>query len=450
MPVIVSPANAVFYQEVIQKSDSVLSDYNVIGKVRNSHREGLPEDSVRPVDSLDTTVENLSGTKRDFVGMGEYLGQEEKDGWRVTVNDYTLSERSAEYFPEVTFVGDRLARRYLKQIGLVVFKVYRDTADSGKMNFFPVESFVGSLDPEAVDEVTGERVFIDDIVNGNSRYVNLFSNVPVGENGYKNASILAVNNQVGCSMGFYEADTEKRIHVSKSIYEAMLKIFNRNGDKNVLEIDVVEDAGVSNIAQFVASTCQTDKNGNFVKDQFLRSGFYDLASETAHLFKMGDRGQINVWRKVIQRFDDFASNTRKDVIFVADGPRQLCLTGNSKIVRRTNPSNTVQNSILPKIRLISGIFNSSYSAGYLDWFYSLDHDGGNYMWMPPSIKVAGVYLYTDTYGRYWYAPAGLNRGVVSDTTDLAFSPTNEEAGQIYVNSWNYAVNYPVGGIVVEG
>jgi len=102
------------------------------------------------------------------------------------------------------------------------------------------------------------------------------------------------------------------------------------------------------------------------------------------------------------------------------------------------------------MKFVSGVINSSYSAGYLDWFWSLDHSTGDFFWCPPSIKALGVYLYTDNRGAYWDAPAGLNRGHVSDTLDIAFNPTNDEAGQIYVNSWNYAVSYPLDGIVIEG
>ena len=59
-------------------------------------------------------------------------------------------------------------------------------------------------------------------------------------------------------------------------------------------------------------------------------------------------------------------------------------------------------------------------------------------------------MYTDLYSNYWNAPAGLNRGVVRGVFDTSFNPTNEEAWDIYENTWNYAVNYPTGGIVIEG
>lgn len=53
MPVIVTPANALFYQDVISKRDELLSDYNVVSKIRNSYRlDGLSvfENTIIPID----------------------------------------------------------------------------------------------------------------------------------------------------------------------------------------------------------------------------------------------------------------------------------------------------------------------------------------------------------------------------------------------------------------
>lgn len=61
----------------------------------------------------------------------------------------------------------------------------------------------------------------------------------------------------------------------------------------------------------------------------------------------------------------------------------------------------------------------------------------------------GVYINTDVNHDYWLAPAGLNRGVIA-ATDVAFSPTSKQSGPIYDKNWNYAVNYPQDGIVLEG
>lgn len=40
--------------------------------------------------------------------------------------------------------------------------------------------------------------------------------------------------------------------------------------------------------------------------------------------------------------------------------------------------------------------------------------------------------------------------MIPNVYDCAFSPTIEEAGKIYNARWNYAVNYPINGIILEG
>ena len=74
---------------------------------------------------------------------------------------------------------------------------------------------------------------------------------------------------------------------------------------------------------------------------------------------------------------------------------------------------------------------------------------GDFFWCPPSIKAAGVYINTDLNFDYWLAPAGLTRGLIA-ATDVAFSPNGKQAGAFYEKNWNYAINYPQDGIVLEG
>ena len=136
-------------------------------------------------------------------------------------------------------------------------------------------------------------------------------------------------------------------------------------------------------------------------------------------------------------------------MFIADGLKPFCLDGDMKIVRPSNPKNTVSNSIIPKLKLMPGL-NSSYAAGYCNWFQANEAYSGDLIWLPPSIKMAGIYIYTDAYFNKWDAPAGLARGRVTNVVDCAFSPSQQEAEKIYLQSWNYAVSYPIDGIVVEG
>lgn len=86
----------------------------------------------------------------------------------------------------------------------------------------------------------------------------------------------------------------------------------------------------------------------------------------------------------------------------------------------------------------------------MNWFLGADVYSGQQFWVPPSIKMAGVFLYTDLYANTWNAPAGFIRGRISDVYDVSFNPVNDQAGRIYQQMWNYAVNYPVDGVIAEG
>lgn len=306
MPVITTAANALFFQGVIPTTNERLPDYNVIAGVRNSYRKNISgafKESLKPVDQTDSMISawntNSSLSVNEFVGLNDYLGNEQfQDGTRVTVNDYTISQNAAEHFPTITFVNNRLDRELLQQIGVVVFKLFKDPANNNKIAFTPVESFVGSLDRTAKDQTTGDRIFIDDIVNNNSRFISMFSNANIPENksddplSLKNASIYVINNQNACSMGFYERDMLKNIHVTESIYKPMLKVFDKSEDRNTLDVDIILDGGVSNIAQYIASTQFYGRDGNnqkttvYEKNEFLRYGPFNLNDTDSALFKL--------------------------------------------------------------------------------------------------------------------------------------------------------------------
>ena len=108
-------------------------------------------------------------------------------------------------------------------------------------------------------------------------------------------------------------------------------------------------------------------------------------------------------------------------MFIADGLRTLCLDGNSKIV---NPmlNNSVEKQILPKFKLFRRP-DSSYSAGYCNWFMTTDDLYQNIpFWMPPSAKAVRSYINCDTYYHTWDAPAGMTRGKMQNVIDVAFNP----------------------------
>ena len=441
VPVIVSPMNALYYQRILSSESfpNPASNFQTIYNAGNIISTSIYDSQASAVVRMNV-VDEMSALQ-DF-----YLPISADD-----IDSESVSKSAGSMFPAINFLEENvLDRTYMKQIGLVVFKMAYNPS-SKKIDFNPVEAFIGSLDKREVDPITGRKLFIDEIVNSQSEIVNFFSNfnfekyektieteegkkqTVLMNSEFKQASTIFIKNQTVTSLGFFDSQCAKYIS-TKTINDSLDLILENCKDPYTVLMDIVCDAGVSNIAQYMATNLST----LFYEPEYDSPEDYVLNQDT-----------VSAWRNVLKKFDDFVKYQRKDCIFLADGPRTLCLAGNQKIIRKSAPKNTITKNLIPKIRYMTGL-NSSYSAGYCDWFQCVDTTSQSYFWCPPSIKATGVYLYTDRYANTWDAPAGDNRGRIADAYDVAFDPTVEEAEKFYEHQWNYAISQPLVGITLEG
>ena len=444
VPVIVSPVNAMVFQTVLSVDDESFSKYNLIrdlATIADSTAGAGGGGDVRNV--VLTAVNDLSSTNFERMLSSQSITTEsvgklviESCFPQVSYGKVCQSEiDGADYYT------NELDKTYLNQIGVVVCRMYANPNNDNRVAFDVVESFVGSLNPNAKDSVTGASIYIGDKINTGSMYINFFSNVEFGPNKpATEADIIAVSNQTIYSMGFFESDTVDDISYKKSIVDGLNKVFGKLDDTRSVKIDLVIDAGVSNIAQFLKQTNASGERGK-----------YDPLGENGiKLFTLDSATNMVPYTAVCKQFENFCRFTRSgDCMFIEDAPRPLSLIGNSKIVRQSQPMNTVSKSILPKLKYIPPM-NSCFAAGYAVWFMVLDRINKVYVWVPPSVKAVGRYIYTDRVARPWYAPAGLNRGIIDNVFDISFNPKNSEAGVLYSNSWNYAVNTTFNGVIQEG
>ena len=448
VPVIVTPINALFYQGLISSVTSA------------EYTEDTTEDPNESEHwSVTTEVQQYEKTTNikyfqplyDISPVGTTTSFDFYDSNYATplnstsINDNTISKTAVSYFPTIAYTDiQTIDTEYLKQIGIVVFQMYNanSSTSNAKITFRPVEAFVGSLNKNAKD-ATGASTFIDTIVNNSSQYINVISNCSrwkcYDKSSYKqltldNIDSFYIYNQVATDLGF-TAEQCKKIISYPVMNTALNLIFEKAKDQNQYYIDLVVDAGISNIAQKYAN--QTTENA--------RNSSLGLTNWPEILTV----NSTKIWKSMLSKYNNFCQNLRKDCMFIADGFRGFCLSNDEKLVRSTSITSTVTNTIIPKLKYMSGI-NSSYSAGYCNWFLTTDAYSGEYIWLPPSIKMNGIYIYTDAYYNNWDAPAGMNRGKVTNAIDCAFSPNASESEKIYLQSWNYAVNYPLDGIVTEG
>jgi phage tail sheath protein FI len=76
-------------------------------------------------------------------------------------------------------------------------------------------------------------------------------------------------------------------------------------------------------------------------------------------------------------------------------------------------------------------FDSDFGALYWPWVKIRDSYNRVDIWAPPSGSVMATIARSDQLSAPWYAPAGVNRGIVPGITDVFSRPTLEERDLMY-------------------
>ena len=97
---------------------------------------------------------------------------------------------------------------------------------------------------------------------------------------------------------------------------------------------------------------------------------------------------------------------------------------------------------------VAGIDNN-YVATYFPWVRILNPGGGAQIWVPPSVVMAGAYSNNDSIGQEWFAPAGLNRGLIA-AQDVKKILTHTDRDELYDGRVNPIASFPGQGIVAFG
>ena len=133
--------------------------------------------------------------------------------------------------------------------------------------------------------------------------------------------VVDASNVTAPSLGFYTSMTKETISIDKSIYDGMNKSFEKVEDINKLDIDVIPDAGLANIASYLKAIY-----GN--KGEYDLGVTDDMGNSLLGMWRCdSNNAAIKTWKTVEQKLDNFCKNVRKDCMFIADGPRPLVLAG---------------------------------------------------------------------------------------------------------------------------
>jgi len=100
--------------------------------------------------------------------------------------------------------------------------------------------------------------------------------------------------------------------------------------------------------------------------------------------------------------------------------------------------------------------DTSYGATYYPWVQTRDEASGRMLWVPPSVVMMGVLASSEKASAAWFAPAGFNRGGLTDgaagipVTSVTERLSSKDRDILYEARINPIASFPSSGIVVFG
>lgn len=400
------------------------------------NREVTPETdftAVNRVLSLSSTSQFgvVPSPRLGFALSGTYLSRDTAD---------SISEQ-IESIPTFNFG----LSSYMDSLIFTLFKIRNSVYEDNTLTYSLVETYIGSLNSKRQSGLGGSSnsFYLETLVNNSSPNVKILINPNISEktewSGFNSPTSptksLIVNSDAkalfttGVYTPTFSFDDTKKIG---SIQRKLERALNLVSTPETILIDIVADAGLSTIAANLSS-----------------EGYYDDQKYLDQSLLRNENAEALIrWKNIFNTFNNFAQNARKDCVFIADPLRQIFVNGNIRTL--DIKSNTFTTNIYTPIKnLLRGV-DTNYSVIYANWVRANDVFSDQQIWLPVSGYAAATYARSDATSQPWYAPAGVNRGTLSNITDIGFNPNQKQRDFLYQISINPIVTFPGTGIVMYG
>jgi hypothetical protein len=144
---------------------------------------------------------------------------------------------------------------------------------------------------------------------------------------------------------------------------------------------------------------------------------------------------------------------RADALALIDIPNIYMPASDSNATEQTRRNYTVAQMIS---NLRGRNLNNSYAATYSPWVMIRDTRTNRLVWVPPTVPALGALATTDKTSAPWFAPAGFNRGGLSDgdgglpVLDVSKKLNADDRDDLYEVNINPIAKFPAEGIVIFG
>ena len=109
----------------------------------------------------------------------------------------------------------------------------------------------------------------------------------------------------------------------------------------------------------------------------------------------------------------------------------------------------LNDNIAAAVSSVDGL-DTNYAATYYPWVKIIDMDRNKPIWVPPSVVLPGVIAFNDRVAAEWFAPAGLNRGGLTEVVEVKTRLTHSERDTLYEGRINPIAVFPSTGVCVWG
>jgi hypothetical protein len=214
------------------------------------------------------------------------------------------------------------------------------------------------------------------------------------------------------------------------------------------DIDIIAEGGLGTVHTYL-QTGTASQTAN---------GFDDTQTTVAieALRTSNDPSDVTArtaYTTIFNRFATFAGPVKEggrgDVLFVADPIRQLLVKGKNNKVQK-DPNSNFYTDIYWPMRHQFSLANTSYATVYANWMSVYDNYTGLQTYVPSSGFAAAKMASTDAAVGPWGAPAGFNRGIITDASDIAITPNQRQRDDLYTVNLNPIANFADQGNVIFG
>lgn len=222
-------------------------------------------------------------------------------------------------------------------------------------------------------------------------------------------------------------------------------VLNLAENPDLVNLDLTVDAGLSTIYAVTQALGLSAYDDTVVNNALLGQVQALSASDGNPV----SNTLVDSWNAITGKFVDFASNRRKDHVFISDPLRQIFVVGENTKTLDDKTKNFSSNIYWP-LRNSYTAYNTSYATSYANWVKARDTFASKNVWLPSSGYAAATICRSDAATYQWTAPAGLTRGVVTGIIDLGVNPQQKQRDLVYKISLNPLVYFPNEGFVLMG